>query len=177
MAPTPSKPVPPAKCPRDKRHTLTKYYGFEKMWCEWCDCNPCRNIKFEEEVMDSDECEVFCHAMWKKYFDNLKSDNPCKTIDWTPKRYISKIRFWHYERYAKFYGLAWGYGQDAQLPRCIKAKIRMTFRQPAQTIHDWIQQPYLYQVRSDNPNPDPFGTPGNFILGKRSHDSDSACTP
>ena len=115
----------------------------------------------------------------KKYHANLHSDVPLVTQDWTPKRYISKIRFWCYERYAKHVSLPWGKGQDAHLPRCIKAKIRMTFRQPARDtfrqpardIDEWIREPFIYQLHGLSSTLVPYGDATGTVLGKRSFDN------
>ena len=107
----------------------------------------------------------------KKYHAHLHSNVPLITYKWTPKRYISKIRSWCYERYAKHFGLPWGNGQDAQLPRCITAKIRMIFRKPAKDIDEWIREPFFYQLRGLNSTLDPYGDATGTVLGKRSFDN------
>ena len=122
LAMTSSQPTSVPGSP-DRKHLpgcehiiLPKYIASEHIWRKWCNCFPCRNILFEDQVMVSDDYESFCSMIGKKYHANLHSDVPLITHDWTPKRYISKIRSWCYERYAKHFGLPWGKGQDAQLP-------------------------------------------------------------
>ena len=60
-----------------------------------------------------------------------------------------------------------GRGQDAQLPQYIKAKIRMTFRQPAKDLDQWIPKAFAYQLRGLCSNSDPYGDASSTILGKR----------
>ena len=90
-----SDPVSPDRetLPGPRHIILPKYIASEHIWCEWCDCFPCRNIAFEDRVMVGDDYEKFCLTIGRKYYDNLHSDSPLTTHDWTPKRYISKIRF------------------------------------------------------------------------------------
>ena len=157
--------------PGPKHIILPKYLASEHIWCEWCECHPCRNIEFEDDVLSSDSFDNICMTIGTKYFNNLHSEEPKTSKEFSPKQYIKKIRFWCYERYAKHFGLPWGRGQDAQLPPCLEAKIRMTFRQPAKDLEQWIKEPFLYQLRGLTSTYDPYGlvTGDNSrtILGKR----------
>ena len=187
MAPSPSRPVSPSILdsppPMDecivldysclppagpKNIILPKVCGSEKMWCEWCEKDICRNVEYEEVIMESDVCRVFMEGTGIKYHANLKADVPSAHKDLSPKRYVQKVRFWHYERYAKHYGLPWGGGNFSILPQCFKAKIRMTFRQPAKNLSEWVKEPFLYRMTNNPATYNPIGETSKNVLGKRS---------
>ena len=151
--------VPPSPggdlLPRSKHIILPKYVASNHIWCEWCDCQPCRNIEFKDQVMVSDAYDDFVWWLEEKFTTIYIAKY------WTPltiecKSVISaKISCWCYERYAKHFSLPWGRGQNAQLPWCLKVKIRMTFRQPAKDLDQLIQEPFLYQLRNLSSTSDP----------------------
>ena len=174
MSPSPSKPIPSSpSLPRSPPHILlAKHQGNEKMWCEWCNSNPCRNIEYEEEVMGSFSYLVFLRSTWDKYNSNLRSEVPDDCYDLSPKRFVQKIRFWNYERYANHFSLPWGKGDYSVLPRCIKSKLRMTFRQPARDLSEWVKEPFLYssQDRVVLESELVTGDNSRTILGKRKTD-------
>ena len=180
MAPTHSRPVSPANSslltqdniPTVPKHILLpKYSGHERMWCEWCEKDSCANLEYEDAVMECEEYISFMNDLNLVYFTNLKAKCPSDDKDLSPKRYVQKIRFWHYKRYAFMSGLSWGHGNYSDLPNCFLAKIRMTFRQPAKNLTQWVKEPFLYSISDDTDIYDP-GVPSKTVLGKRQLDQD-----
>ena len=80
------------------------------MWCEWCENDKCKNVEYKEKVMESDGYESFLDRLTKEYDANLKTEFPSNHKELTPKRYVKKIRYWHYEHYALLFGYVWGKG-------------------------------------------------------------------
>ena len=181
MAPSPSRPVSPPlspPLPRDdksrrqgpagpKHILLPKYSGNERMWCEWCEKDLCANLEYEDTVMECECYSSFMNDLNLSYFENLKAKCPSADKELTPKRYVQKIRFWHYKRYAHMNGFPWGHGNYSELLNCFLAKIRMTFRQPAKNLTLWIKEPFLYSISDDSDAYDPVGVPSTTVLGKR----------
>ena len=151
MAPASSKPVLPSG---DLSHMdnhifgrrdysgdkfLSKACGIEGIWCEWCKEKPCNNIEYDDHVMQDDTYATFLEEIDTKYLDNLSAAVPTDSEAFSPKAYIKKIRFWHYKKYSEQFGFAWGGGQYSEIPKCFTAKIRMTFRQPAEDFKNGLR--------------------------------------
>ena len=185
MAPTASRPVSPPlstclplndvrwmrrypdRWPTDL--TFQKHASNEKMWCEWCQCDICHNIEYEVTVMNSAGYISFLGRVSKKFHTNLISENPSDDVLLSPKKYVQKIRFWHYEHYAELFGFAWGKGQYSEIPECFTAKMRMTFRQPAKNLTEWVKKPMLYLIMDDETSKHAIDLTTGTVLGKRGH--------
>ena len=183
MAPTSSRPVSPPLPPdlplNDvrwmRRHpdrwpmdlTFKKNAVNEKMWCEWCQCEQCNNMEYEVTVMNSAGYIAFLGRVSKKFHNNLISDVPSDDVLLTPLKYVQKICFLHYEHYAKLFGYAWGGGQYSEIPECFTAKMRMTFRQPAKNLTEWVKKPMLYLITDGATCNHAIDLTTGTVLGKR----------
>ena len=180
MASTGSNHVspPPSPPPMDNRSnqppptctevSFPKSCGNENMWCEWCKQDQCNNVEYDKEVIQ-DECyATFLGEIDTEYLSNLTRLTPVDNYEYSPERYIKRIRFWHYKNYAEQFGFAWGGGHDSELPLCLTSKIRMTFRQPATDFDQWVKEPRIYMFpRSAQTITDDTNVLDNIILGKR----------
>ena len=183
MAPTASRPVSPPlstcyplndvrwqrrypdRWPKDlmfHKHTVR-----EEMWCEWCKNNPCNNIEYENTVMDSAGYISFLGRVSKKYHTNLIAEEPSDDVDLSPKKYVQKLRFWHYEHYSKLFGFAWGNGHYSEIPECFTAKMRMSIRQPAENLTEWVKKPMLYLITDGFTSTHAIDLTTRTVLGKR----------
>ena len=183
MDPTPSRPVSPPLPPilplMDnrwlRRHSdrwptyfiFPKHVFNEKMWYEWCEHKVCRNLEYEETVMDFNRYITFLNCVSKEYHINLIAKVPYEKKDLIPLRYMKKIRYLHYENYARLFGYAWGGGHYSEIPECFLAKIRMTFRQPAANLAKWVKKPFLYLITDEVNTNHANGLSSSTVLGKR----------
>ena len=150
-----------------KHLILPKVFGNEKMWFERCEQDIYWNVGYEENVMEFDGYSTFLERLAYKYDQNLKAEVPSNAKQLTPKRYVQKVRFWHYKHYARLYGLPWGGGNYSVLPRCFEAKIKTTFRQPAKDLARWLKEPFPYLITDGENTYDPIDEPSRNMLGKR----------
>ena len=158
--------------PAGPKHLISpKVCGNEKMWCEWCEKDICDNVGYEEDVMESDGYSTFLERLAYKYDQNLKAEVPSNDKELTLKRYVQKVRFWHYKHYAKLYGLPWGGGNYSVLLRCFEAKIKMTFRQPAKDFAQCLKEPFLYLISDVATTYNPIGVPSRTVLDKRQEEA------
>ena len=135
------------------------------MWWEWCECGQCRNVEYEECQMDLAEHIAFLGRVSKKYRKNLTAEVPSEDYDLSPVRYVKKIRYWHYENYAKYFGYAQGGDHYSEIPECFKAKMRMTFRQPAENLAEWVKKTFLYLIMDGVNTNQAIGLTSGTVLG------------
>ena len=66
-----------------------------------------------------------------------------------------------------FFGYAWGKGQYSEIPECFTAKMRMTIRQPAENLTEWVKKPMLYLITDGITSNHAIDLTTRTVLGKR----------
>ena len=112
---------------------------------------------------------AFLGRVSKKFHTHLISEVTSDDVLLTPLKYVQKFRFWHYETYCKLFGYTWGKGQYSEIPECFTAKMRMTFRQPAENLTEWVKKPMLYLITDGVTSNHAIDLTTGTVLGKRGH--------